>query len=394
MSDPLTCTVHYAIHPKSPGAFDDCVMSILEGCSWSPDQNNPLSGSIDSKVISIAEDEQEFIIELSSSLVPFQDTSQWYTTLLQPLQSPLLTDGKIINIHVNNLNKLQLTNSAVDQNTLHQQWDRKNQIISSYQLSPHADLKNMIEESYLSWMGGIDIVRENPKGYSPVPFREKAEALHHERLNCEGRSQSRKLFIPHISGSRVSDITETLKHWKTFQGEAFHINLDSLGMAATQEVISLAHEYDMIVLGTADERLSALSPNAQLWWWRMLGVDILCIDSSRSVHDLSNIGKQHLPNGKANLLIGPDIHPGMVSKIVEDYGYGMIIESDTAIREHPYGIKAGADALTHALSCAKKGIRKEEAAERNENYKRALREWDSETHEHLWNDARPASTAS
>ncbi len=387
------CTVHYKLIPKSLEDFGSIVMEILGECGWAPDQIKSQHGRVACQVISIADDQQELIVELSQDLIDVNDPCQWYRTMTQPLQSSRLSEGKILNIHLNGKIQKEKNSSPMSIRDLRNTWNTGSRILSSFQLSSEREIKNEREESYLSWMGGIDIVRESPYGIRNAEFQQKLEALNLERINCESRTGSRKVYIPDISDSSITSMHENIRICQEHRLEAIQMNLDSLGIAASIDLIKTAHKLGLIVFGNIQSQTSALSTNAQLRWWRVLGVDVICNLGKEKLNELSNLKKSEIHNGNPVIMLGPDNQPGNIESRIKSLGYDHIIEARDAVIHHPYGIKAGAEAITYALDCARRGISKTEALEGNENFKRAIREWDSEYVQHEWEDTKPLSRA-
>jgi ribulose-bisphosphate carboxylase large chain len=117
---------------------------------------------------------------------------------------------------------------------------------------------------------------------------------------------------------------------------------------------------------------------------RLLGVDQLHVGTA--VGKMAETKDEVLANKEACIeplgdikpvlpVASGGLHPGMVPKLVEYFGYDTVIQAGGGIHGHPDGTVLGAKALRQAVDAAVAGIPLEEYAKSHIELSRALMKW-------------------
>jgi 2,3-diketo-5-methylthiopentyl-1-phosphate enolase len=69
------------------------------------------------------------------------------------------------------------------------------------------------------------------------------------------------------------------------------------------------------------------------------------------------------------------IHPGMIPRILEDFGKDVIVNAGGGIHHHPSGTRSGARAFCDAIQGVSEGKKLEEISEKSTPLREALAHW-------------------
>lgn len=236
--------------------------------------------------------------------------------------------------------------------------------LSAVQILPKGDIaiKECLEQAYLAWMGGCDIVLDNDllTSLGNNEFEERIDFLSKEQMSCSDRTKQQKLYIPNITAADAETLQKRAQKVVDAGLSAVAVQAEQTGWTALQSLQRQCREQGLI-LCVRSKPGAHISPVALAGLYQQLGVDLIDLSQSRSDHQTA----------QSFLMLTPKNLP-QVETSIKEYGNDQVLIGDSIVTKHPDGLKAGATALLAALEAATQGIDQSSAAQKNEALARAL----------------------
>lgn len=236
--------------------------------------------------------------------------------------------------------------------------------LSAVQILPKGDIaiKECLEQAYLAWMGGCDIVLDNDllTSLGNNEFEERIDFLSKEQKNCSERTKQQKLYIPNITAGDAESLLKRAQRAFDAGLSAVAISGEQSGWTALQSLQKHCRELGLI-LCVRSRPTTHISPVALAELYQQLGADLIDLSQGKSEHQTAQsflmLSAKNLPH---------------VETLVKEYGNDQILIGDSIVAQHPDGLKPGAAAFLAAIEAANQGIDQNSAAKKNEALARAL----------------------
>lgn len=245
---------------------------------------------------------------------------------------------------------------------------------------------------YETALGGIDLIKDdelmaNPS-YSPVVDRVKAYTEAGRRaFDHTGKDT---IYIPNIT-DRPDRLLENAQRAVEAGARAVMVTYATVGYGALH---ALAETVDVPILGHfagtgpyfEGARSGMSAPLAAGLLPRIAGADMILTTTPyggypirrlqylRTVHQLL-LPRPHIR--PAMPIIGGGVHPGTVSRYVDDLGSDIVLGAGGAIQGHPGGPASGVRAMRQAIDAKAAGTPLAEAAKEHEELGQAIEAWGS-----------------
>jgi ribulose-bisphosphate carboxylase large chain len=260
--------------------------------------------------------------------------------------------------------------------------------------------KEHSQRAYQTWIGGIDIVKddENLSSLSFNRFEKRIIETLKMRNKAQKQTGEKKIYMPNVT-AETNEMLKRAKFVKKQGGEYIMIDIITTGWAGLQtlrnanlNLVIHAHRAGHAAFTRGDHGISMLVI-ADIA--RLIGVDQLHIgalakmvgESEEVKHIGEEIEKKFIKKGKHTLsenwhnmkpifaVCSGGLHPGHVPKLVKTLGKDIIIQAGGGVHGHPLGSTAGAKAMRQAVEATMKNISLKEYAKKNKELKLALNKW-------------------
>jgi 2,3-diketo-5-methylthiopentyl-1-phosphate enolase len=237
--------------------------------------------------------------------------------------------------------------------------------------------------------GGVDFVKDDEINFDETSRDERVSLCREEIETISQREKRRVIYAVNLSAP-ANSLLETARRLVKGGAEALLINVLAYGWNILQD---LAEELETKVILMAHPALAGnfiSAPNYGMSsplllgsLMRMSGADLALFPSpygnvSISKSDALEIarrlsGESHYKRSFPVPSAG--IHPGMLPRIMEDFGKDVVINAGGGIHHHPSGTKSGAKAFLDAIEGMSKGVELKEIAESSLPLREALSHW-------------------
>lgn len=263
--------------------------------------------------------------------------------------------------------------------------------------------KEHAELAYKSWIGGLDIVKddENLSSLSFNKFNERVKITVKMKEKAEKETGERKFYMPNVTAETFEMLKRT-KFVKEQGNEYVMVDILTTGFAGLQtlrdnseDLVIHAHRAMHGALTRHDHGIAML-PLAKIA--RMIGVDQLHIGAivgkmTGSAKEVYHIGEEIEDNlihpSEKNHILSQEwydkkpifavcsggLHPLLVPQLMHIMGNDIIIQGGGGVHAHPNGTTAGARALRQAVDATMQGISLQEYAKTHLELKLAFKQF-------------------
>ena len=217
--------------------------------------------------------------------------------------------------------------------------------------------------------GGLSFVKDDEilPNLSICPTEKRLAACLKAGLRAKKETGHHTLYAVNLTG-RPSELLPRAKRLAQQGAECFLLNVLSYGFGVLEELRSvgvpiMAHPaLAGAWCGSSNTGFSYAVLLGTLM--RLGGADLVLFPSSYGTVTLSSADTDairdeltsRLPMKRSFPVPSAGIHPGLVPRIVKDYGNDVVINAGGGVHGHPQGARAGAKAVTQAIDavCAKR----------------------------------------
>jgi 2,3-diketo-5-methylthiopentyl-1-phosphate enolase len=241
-------------------------------------------------------------------------------------------------------------------------------------------------------LGGVDIVKDDEILFDnpAIPFEQRIDIAKKVLQETEKETGETTLYAVNLSG-RSTELLEKAKRAVHLGANALLFNVFTYGLDTLQ---TLTEDRDVCIpilahpsFGGAVTASSTYGVSAPLWYGKLLraaGADLVlfpspygsvALERSAALGIARELSSPHETWKKALPVPSAGIHPGLVPKLVEDFGVNSVINAGGGVHGHPAGAAAGGKAFRQAIHAVQKGILLREAADSNKELAVALKLW-------------------
>lgn len=249
--------------------------------------------------------------------------------------------------------------------------------------------KEHAKRAYQTWIGGIDIVKddENLSSLSFNRFEKRIIETLKMRDKAQKQTGEKKIYMPNVT-AETNEMLKRAKFVKRQGGEYIMVDIITTGWSALQTLRNVnlnlvihAHRAGHAILTRGDYGIS-MKVIAEIS--RLIGVDQLHTGtifgkmegSNKEVADIDNFLRSKWDRIKTVFPVASGgLHPNHVPKLVKTLGKDIIIQAGGGVHGHPLGSTAGAKAMRQAVEATMKNISLKEYAKKNKELKLALNKW-------------------
>lgn len=267
------------------------------------------------------------------------------------------------------------------------------------------DEKEHAKSAYESWIGGIDIVKddENLTNMSFNRFEKRVLETLRMRDKAEERTGEGKFYMPNVTGE-THEMLRRANFVRKNGGEHIMVDIVSVGWSGLQTLREFNDEFNLIIHAhRAGHAAFTKNPKHGISMLvvaklaRLIGVDQIHIGTARvgKMHDeqteeiedeIESKFVTELKNGHLLeqfwfhvkpifAVASGGLHPGSVPKLIKKMGTNVIIQAGGGIHGHPGGSEKGAKAMRQSLEAAMRGIPLREYAKKREELSQAIKKW-------------------
>jgi 2,3-diketo-5-methylthiopentyl-1-phosphate enolase len=239
--------------------------------------------------------------------------------------------------------------------------------------------------------GGVDLIKDDEIFFSEQHATPEQRVARFRDIASRVEQQTGKpvLYAVNLTG-RTFELRDRAKRLADLGAGALLLNVVAYGYDVLQELASdpdihipiIAHPAVAGALyGSATHGISSHILLGQ--FLRLAGADIAIYPSPYGSVTLAAkegaalVESLRQPNGLKPVLPAPSagIHPGLVPRLVRDFGLDIIVNAGGAIHGHPQGATAGGKAFVDAVHAVATGHSLKVAAEGSEALRLALDKW-------------------
>jgi len=264
--------------------------------------------------------------------------------------------------------------------------------------------KEHAKVAYESWMGGLDVVKddENLTSQPFNHFKKRARETIKLKNKAEKETGEKKAYMANIT-AETNEMIKRAKYLKKLGNEYVMVDILTTGFAALQTLRNEMNDLKLIIHGHRamhaaltrnPEHGISMSVLAEIS--RLIGVDQLHIGTAVGkmegkkqdilyiVEDIENkfIKKEgHMLSEKWGKIkpmfavCSGGLQPLHVPKLVKLFGNNIIIQAGGGVHGHPDGTRAGATAMRQAVEATMKKIPLKTYAKTHEELQRAFEKW-------------------
>ena len=265
--------------------------------------------------------------------------------------------------------------------------------------------KEHADSAYQSWIGGMDIVKddENLTSMSFNKFEKRIIETLRMRDKAEEKTGEGKFYMPNVT-SETHEMLKRANFVRKNGGEYMMIDIVSVGWSGLQTLRKFNNDLNLIIHAhRAGHAAFTKNPKHGISMLvvakiaRLIGVDQIHIGTAR-VGKMSDTETCEIEDEIESKLItelsgghtleqfwfhikpvfavaSGGLHPGSVPKLLERMGTNLIIQAGGGIHGHPGGSEAGARAMRQSLEAAMKGIPLEGYAKKRKELSQAIKKW-------------------
>jgi len=258
--------------------------------------------------------------------------------------------------------------------------------------------------AYDSWIGGIDIVKddENLSNLKFNRFTKRVLQTLKTRDKAEKETGERKMYMPNIT-AELDTMLERANFVKEAGGEYVMVDIMTVGWSALQTLRD-ANDDLKLVLHAHRAGHAAMTRNKKHGISMLVISDVARLIGVDQIHIGTIVGKMEGPKEEVLTIeeqiekrivrehkhslaedwfnIKPvfavcsgGLHAGHVQKLIKMLGNDIVIQAGGGVHGHKMGTRAGAKSMRQAIDAVMKGISLNDFAKKNKELKVALKQW-------------------
>jgi 2,3-diketo-5-methylthiopentyl-1-phosphate enolase len=257
------------------------------------------------------------------------------------------------------------------------------------------DLSYLENQLRAQALGGVDVVKDDEILFdNPLtPFSERVSSGKKVLQEVFEETGKKTLYAVNLTG-RTSQLQDKARRARELGAHALLFNVFSYGLDVLQELREDPEISLPIMAHPAFAGAAAASPaygvSYSLWlgkFLRMVGADFslfpspygsVALEKSKVLSISHELTKEDAHFKKALPVPSAGIHPALVPLLVKDFGIDCVINAGGGIHGHPDGASGGGRAFIQAIDAIVNGTSLNEAAETNEELRKALSLWGEE----------------
>ncbi|AGK61946.1 ribulose 1,5-bisphosphate carboxylase large subunit [Archaeoglobus sulfaticallidus PM70-1] len=254
------------------------------------------------------------------------------------------------------------------------------------------DADEYAEVGYRSWVGGIDILKddENLTSQPFIRFEKRLAKVMKARERAENETGEKKGYLINIT-AEAREMERRAELVADYGNEFVMVDILTAGFSAVQTVRNKCEELGLAIHAhramhgafTRNEE-HGISLKVLTKLARMAGVDHMHVGTGvgkmagdkAEVMELRDVCRKSWHNFKPVFPVSSGgLHPGLIPDIIELFGVDVIIQAGGGVHGHPDGSEKGAMALRQAISAVLEGVDLEDYAKSHSELARALERW-------------------
>lgn len=253
------------------------------------------------------------------------------------------------------------------------------------------DLPFLNEQLKNQALGGVDLVKDDEILFENelTPFNERIVSSREILQNVYEETGHRTLYAVNLTG-RTSKLRDQARKAKELGADALLFNVHTYGLDVLQE---LAEDDEIALPLMAHPAFSGAFISSDFYGLssslalgklvRYAGADFSLFPSPygsvamprNETLRIAQALREESALAAAFPVPSAGIHPGLVPKLINDFGTDCIINAGGGVHGHPQGAIGGGKAFRQAVDAVLKGITLEEAASQHKELKSALDLW-------------------
>jgi ribulose-bisphosphate carboxylase large chain len=254
------------------------------------------------------------------------------------------------------------------------------------------DAKEYAEIGFKSWVGGIDILKddENLTSQPFNRFEDRLKEVMKARDKAEKETGEIKSFLINIT-AETYEMERRADLVADYGNEFVMIDILTVGFSALQTLREKCEEIGVAIhahramhgaLTRNPEHGISLRVITRLS--RLVGVDNMHVGTGvgkmagkrEEVSQLIDICRKEWYHFKPVFPVSSGgLHPGIVPDVIDLFGKDVLIQAGGGVHGHPGGSESGAKALRQAIEACMEGISLEEYARDRKELRQALEKW-------------------
>jgi len=252
--------------------------------------------------------------------------------------------------------------------------------------------KEHAKVSYESWMGGLDVVKddENLTSQPFNKFKERARETIKLKKKAEKETGERKIYMCNVS-AETSEMLKRAKYLKDLGNEYAMVDILTVGWAGLQSLRNELQKLNLVIhahraMHAAFTRnpKHGVSMKVIAKTTRLIGADQLHIGTAvgkmsedrKIVTENIKALKEKMGNIKQTFPVcSGGLQPAHIPKLVEYFGKDIIIQAGGGVHGHPQGTRAGARAMRQAIDAAMQKTSLKTYAKKHKELKAAISKW-------------------
>ncbi|MBD3263370.1 type III ribulose-bisphosphate carboxylase [Candidatus Woesearchaeota archaeon] len=252
--------------------------------------------------------------------------------------------------------------------------------------------KEHAKVAYESWIGGLDIVKddENLTSQPFNKFKQRARQTIKLKKKAEKETGEKKIYMCNVT-AETNEMLKRAKFLKSLGNEYAMVDILTAGWSGLQSLRNELQKLKLVIHGhramhaafTRNPKhgikMSVIAKTA-----RLIGVDQLHIGTAvgKMAEDkkavLENIAalKNKMSGIKRTFPVcSGGLQPAHVPKLVKYFGHDIIIQAGGGVHGHPKGTKAGARAMRQAIDAVMKKISLKKYIKKHNELRLAIKKW-------------------
>ncbi len=267
------------------------------------------------------------------------------------------------------------------------------------------DEKEHANSAYQSWVGGIDLVKddENLTNMGFNRFEKRVKETLKMRDKAEKETGEGKFYLPNVT-SETHEMLKRANFVRKNGGDYMMVDIVSVGWSGLQTLREFNDDFNLIIHAhRAGHAAFTKNPKHGISMLvvaklaRLIGVDQIHIgtakvgkmDDEQTIEIEDEIESKFITELKGGhsleqfwfhikpvfAVASGGLHPGSIPKLLEKMGTNIIIQAGGGIHGHPGGSEAGAIAMRQSLEAVMRGIPLEDYAKKRKELSQAIKKW-------------------
>ena len=258
--------------------------------------------------------------------------------------------------------------------------------------------------AYESWVGGLDVVKDD-ENLTSQPFNKfKKRAIETIKLKWKAEKETgeKKMYMANVT-AETKEMLKRAKFLKDLGNEYAMVDILTVGFSALQtlrdemddlKLVLHGHRAMHAALTRNKEHGISMSVLAEIA--RLIGVDQLHIGTAVGKMEGSKKDILYIVEDVEGKFIRKEghmlaerwgkikpmfavcsggLHPGLVPPLIKMFGKDIVIQAGGGVHGHPKGTRAGATAMRQAVDATLKNVSLKEYAKTHKELREAIEKW-------------------